>query len=167
MWARPWFVPCRLITYRLVESSSDTMKKHHSSHRANSAGSSGTSELSGVEYVRDRYVTIAALSPMMNDPSCSSGIFCRGFSLVNSGVFVSPERGRIGRHSYFKSSSCMAQCARTVREVPTPQRMRFCDITRAPPTDEDQARESRHRESAYARTNRLPRSKTSRPGCQL
>ena len=99
MWASPWFVPCRLITYRLVESSSDTMKKHHSSHLAKSAGSSGTSELSGVEYVRERYVTIAALSPIMNGPSCSNGIYWRGFSFVYSGVFVSPERGRIGRHS--------------------------------------------------------------------
>ena len=40
----PLVVPCRLMTYRLVESISATMKKHHSSHLAYRSVSLGTRE---------------------------------------------------------------------------------------------------------------------------
>src|SRR6476646_45836 len=66
---------------------------------------------------------------MVKSLSCSSGIFCRGFNSVYSGVLVSPDRGSIGRISYRSPSSWRAQCARTVRVVPTPQRMRFSDMS--------------------------------------
>src|SRR5258705_282433 len=66
---------------------------------------------------------------MVKSLSCSSGIFCRGFNRVYSGVLVSPDRGSIGRISYRSPSSWRAQCARTVRVVPTPQRIRFSDMS--------------------------------------
>src|SRR3954447_22128553 len=63
---------------------------------------------------------MAALSPMQKSPSCSSGTFWRGLSLVYSAVLVSPVRGPIGIVLYGRASSCIAQCARMVRLVPTP-----------------------------------------------
>src|SRR5713226_2169789 len=61
---------------------------------------------------------------MQKSPSCSSGTFCRGLSLVYSAVLVSPVRGPIGFVLYDKPSSCMAQCGRMVRLVPTPHSVR-------------------------------------------
>src|SRR5260370_26744086 len=66
---------------------------------------------------------------MVKSLSCSSGIFCRGFNRVYSGVLVSPDRGSIGRISYRSPSSWRDQCARTVGVVPTPQGMRFSDLS--------------------------------------
>ena len=39
---------------------------------------------------------MAGLSAMVKSPSCSTGIFWRGLMRVNSGVLVSPVRGRMG-----------------------------------------------------------------------
>src|ERR1700758_2582404 len=61
---------------------------------------------------------------MQKSPSCSSGIFWRGLSLVYWAVLVSPVRGPIGIFLYGRSSSYIAQCARIVRLVPTPHNVR-------------------------------------------
>src|ERR1700722_6553564 len=61
---------------------------------------------------------------MQKSPSCSSGTFWRGLSAVYSVVLVSPVRGPIGLVLYARFSSYIAQCARKVRLVPTPQRVR-------------------------------------------
>src|SRR6266403_4374061 len=61
---------------------------------------------------------------MQKSPSCSRGTFRRGLSLVYSAVLVSPVRGPIALVLYDKPSSCMAQCGRIVRLVPTPHSVR-------------------------------------------
>src|ERR1700729_1232684 len=61
---------------------------------------------------------------MQKSPSWSSGTFWRGLSAVYSAVLVSPVRGPIGLVLYGRFSSYMAQCARTVRLVPTPHKVR-------------------------------------------
>src|SRR6266436_6503517 len=61
---------------------------------------------------------------MQKSPSCSMGTFWRGLSLVYSAVLVSPVRGPIGLVLYDNPNSCMAQCGRIVRLVPTPHSVR-------------------------------------------
>ena len=65
------------------------MKDIHSKYFARALGLSGIRLILPAPYFSAKYVTIAALSPMVNEPSCSTGIFCLGLTDLNTLVSVS------------------------------------------------------------------------------